>query len=284
MIFSASSGEVEELLLDNVHLRKFGAGFHSAPHLHPTVEILQCLSGAFYGEIRGVQADVQAGEYLAVFPNVPHSITVDPRGDCRILQIHLHCSESQESENISALCNPFFTEQNMQKVRFLKAGCSTQLSACLSGILEEAAAKAPGGKEMLSAYVRQMMILMSRDLRKQDAGWDGKCTYVTRAVQYIGKHYMEKLTVTEVAAAAGVSSRYLNRLFQEHLGLSLSAYTADVRLSRAIDYKLFHPAYPLSQLALDVGFGSQQHFCRIFKEKMGISPNKYFIKMASSMK
>ena len=49
-----------------------------------------------------------------------------------------------------------------------------------------------------------------------------------------------------------------------------------MRISKAIDFKHQNPQYPLTDLALDMGFGSQQHFSKVFKERMGVSPKKYF--------
>ena len=99
---------------------------------------------------------------------------------------------------------------------------------------------------------------------------------ITAALLYINEHFCDKLTVSEVAQAVGVSARYLTRLFQEHLNLGVSTYITYVRISKAIDFKHQNPQYPLTDLALDMGFGSQQHFSKVFKERMGVSPKKYF--------
>ena len=57
---------------------------------------------------------------------------------------------------------------------------------------------------------------------------------------------------------------------------SAAAYLTNVRISQAIAYKYAVPACPLTDLAVDMGFSSLQHFSRVFKEKMGISPKRYF--------
>ena len=100
--------------------------------------------------------------------------------------------------------------------------------------------------------------------------------HLVNAVLYINKHYMDKLSVNDVAGTVGVSSRYLTRLFCEHLDMGVSTYITYVRISKAIEFKHANPHYPLTNLALDIGFGSQQHFSKVFKEKMGVSPKKYF--------
>lgn len=84
-----------------------------------------------------------------------------------------------------------------------------------------------------------------------------------------------KVTVTEAAAHAGVSSRYLSKLFHEKLHIGVAEYLASVRVSQAISLS---PECSLTDLALDAGFSSLQHFSRVFREKWaylpgGISPS-----------
>lgn len=85
-----------------------------------------------------------------------------------------------------------------------------------------------------------------------------------------------KVTITEDAAHAGVSSRYLSKLFHEKLHIGVAEYLASVRVSQAISQKYVSPECSLTDLALDAGFGSLRHFSRVFREKMGVSPRRYF--------
>ena len=57
---------------------------------------------------------------------------------------------------------------------------------------------------------------------------------------------------------------------------STAAYLTNSRISQAIAYKHAVPACPLAELAVDMGFSGLQHFSRVFGEKMGISPKRYF--------
>ena len=49
------------------------------------------------------------------------------------------------------------------------------------------------------------------------------------------------------------------------------------RINKAIELMSDENAeYSLTQLALEVGFGSLQHFSKVFKNTMNISPTKFF--------
>lgn len=266
--------------LDNAHRQTFAPGFHSKAHLHTTLELMVCVEGRFHGDIRGNSVAVTAGEYLLVFHNVPHSITVADDGPCTLLQVHFHgAGEAPPAEDTVSPSAYLLTELELTKGRFFHGPASPHLRSCVEEILHEQAQEAFGKEEMLRCRIEELSLLLARDVRAHASAWDGTCIYISRAVLYIGAHFSEKLTVSGLADMLGISTRYLNRLFQEQLGLSVLSYLSDVRISRAVDFMRLNPAYPLSQLALDVGFCSQQHFCRTFKEKMGISPGRYFARM-----
>ena len=116
--------------------------------------------------------------------------------------------------------------------------------------------------------------LYSRQTSSNAAIYENR--YLVNATTFINEHYMEKLTVNEVALTVGVSPRYLTKLFHEHLNMGVSTYITYVRISKSIDFKYLNSQYPLTDLALDMGFGSLQHFSKVFKEKMGVSPKRYF--------
>lgn len=269
----------DRIPVDNIQIQDFSAGFRSDAHFHPTLELLLCISGSFRADIRGMSRQIDAGDYVTVFQNVPHSITVSDDGPCRMYQIHFHCPRDRGGWEELSAGDYFLTELELKKSRFLAGKGTRQMEDCLADLLEEYTRREEGWEYMAEWYMQLLVLLLARDLRKQDAVWDGKCVYISRAVRYIGSHCREKLTVSGISNAVGISSRYLNRLFQEQLGLNVSSYVTDVRISRSIDWMVLHPDYPLSQLALDMGFSSQQHFSRVFREEMGMPPGKYFSRL-----
>ena len=265
----------DRIPVDNVLIQEFPRGFCSETHLHSTLEMLLCISGSFRVDIRGVTRVISPGGYVTVFREVPHRI--EALEDCRMYQLHFH--RPQDVENWPEASDYVLMVLQLRRHRFLSGKDSPQMRHCLEGMLEEFTRREEEWEAMAGWYMQQLFLLMSRDLKKQDMVWDGKCVYISNAVRYIGSRYTEKLTVAGIAEAVGVSPRYLSRLFQDQLGLCVSSYLADVRISSAIDFMVMHPDYPLSQLALDMGFSSQQHFSKVFREKMGTPPGRYFSRL-----
>ncbi|MEG2420009.1 MAG: AraC family transcriptional regulator [Oscillospiraceae bacterium] len=275
----SSSAIGPQLSVDNAVTQDLPASFHFGTHLHRTVELLICQSGTIVITIQGVPQEVCMGEYLVVFPNVLHSADVPLGAPCRILQTHFHSREYSDlaSDRLPAGDQTLSFELTLNKRKFLKGTALPQLEACLAGLRTELSLQQENREKMVTSYLSQLNILVSRDL---DVHAGGKGLYGNRylvnATLFVNERYMDKLTVSELAQAVGVSARYLTRLFQEELHLGVSTYITYVRISKSIDFMYAHPNYPLTSLALDMGFSSQQHFSKVFKEKMGISPKKYF--------
>lgn len=81
------------------------------------------------------------------------------------------------------------------------------------------------------------------------------------------------LTVGEVAAAAGVSERQLNRIFAD-FGKPVASYILGRRLTlaRGALASPTHAQYSVAEIAALFGFNSQSYFTRTFKQAYGDTP------------
>lgn len=271
----------QQVFVDNAFAHTFPAGYHFDTHLHRSIELMICRRGSVVIPIQGEAHTITAGEYLVVFPDIPHGNDVPDTG-AEVLQTHFHSQSFLPAQNkaMELADSPFSVELSLAHRKFFRAKSSPQLEACVEGIRAELLAQREYESELLRLYLAQLGLLISRDLVEQSEQSGNKGLYenpyLVSAVLYINERYMDKLSVNDVAQEVGVSSRYLARLFQENLNLGVSTYITYVRISKSIDYKHMNPQYPLTNLALDMGFASQQHFSTVFKEKMGVSPKKYF--------
>lgn len=270
---------VAETRIHNALIQDMPARFHFDTHMHRTVELFICLSGTITISLLGTYVTVQAGEYLLVFPNVLHSGDIAPDEPCRILQMHFYPESlpqfTDEQHSASEFCFTF--ELALDKRKFFKGQSCPQLSACLEGVCAELTCPRSGSRSMLDAYLSLLNILLSRDLYSgtlQSRRYENR--YLVGATLFIHQHCTEKLLVRDVSEAVGISTGYLTRLFREELNMGVSTYITYVRISKAIDFMFSNPTYPLTDLALEMGFSSLQHFSKVFKDKMGISPKKYF--------
>lgn len=84
----------------------------------------------------------------------------------------------------------------------------------------------------------------------------------------------QSITLTTLAANAGVHPVHLVRTFRRHYRLTPAEYLRHLRVDRA-GQLLLHTRLPLAEIALAVGFADQSHFTRIFRRITGVTPAVY---------
>jgi AraC-like DNA-binding protein len=75
----------------------------------------------------------------------------------------------------------------------------------------------------------------------------------------------------KLAAAAGLSERYVNELLHE-AGASFTVRLNELRLRKAADL-LTHSQSRISDIAFDCGFNDLSYFNRCFRRRFGLTPS-----------
>jgi LacI family transcriptional regulator len=97
---------------------------------------------------------------------------------------------------------------------------------------------------------------------------------VAKAMRFIRDHARESLPVSEVARAAGLSRRVLERRFRRELNSSILAEIRRVRTDQ-IARLLVETHLPVSDIAESLGFADPQHFARYFRSGKQLTPLAY---------
>lgn len=91
--------------------------------------------------------------------------------------------------------------------------------------------------------------------------------------QYINDHYTRSdLSITEVSAQCGYNEKYFSTLFKKTFGQSYTDYLNSVRIAAAQEL-LAHTDLKIYAIAKQVGYGSMEHFIRVFKKVTGQTPS-----------
>lgn len=97
---------------------------------------------------------------------------------------------------------------------------------------------------------------------------------VQRMQDYIAEHLAEEITLADLAKAAMFSPWYARRIFLEHTGLTPSDYIRRLRLRHSA-LRLRDEKVNVSDVALDLGFGSVDGYTRAFAREFGCNPKQY---------
>lgn len=97
---------------------------------------------------------------------------------------------------------------------------------------------------------------------------------VLEAQLWLQEHLAESVSISALAEHLGMSSRNLNRRFQNAIGLSPLAYLQNLRIGEARDL-LRHSNLSVSEVAWQVGLNDVSYFAKLFREHVGMPPLKY---------
>jgi len=96
---------------------------------------------------------------------------------------------------------------------------------------------------------------------------------VAKARGLLNARYAERVTLDELANAAGLSKFHLVRSFTQECGLAPHAYQ---NLRRVVDAKLrIEQGQSIKEAATSNGFADQAHFSRVFKRLVGVPPGAW---------
>lgn len=96
---------------------------------------------------------------------------------------------------------------------------------------------------------------------------------IKKTIGYICDHIYESLPVAELAKRIGYSRSRLSVLFRKETGFTLTQY---IRIKKTeVAKNLIGGGTKLSEISQLLGFSSQSHFCKCFRDETGMTPSEY---------
>jgi AraC-like DNA-binding protein len=119
---------------------------------------------------------------------------------------------------------------------------------------------------------REILEAALRGVRLDFLCQDRRCTQAIARVE--GTH--GRITVMELARDMGLSTRTLERIFLEQVGLAPKRFIRNLRFQHALDHLRRRPAgVSLGRIAYGCGYADQTHFINDIKELSGRLPSAF---------
>jgi AraC family transcriptional regulator len=152
-------------------------------------------------------------------------------------------------------------------------GCDAAVAAQLRKEAGESLARAGNPFEMQEAYSRLGESILA-EVRQMYL--DKRSRLVDRACRLVERSIAEGTTMTQhsLAAALGVSTSHLSRVFRQTTGDTFERYVVRRRVEVARRL-LLDPAHNVSTVARQCGFKDASYFARVFRRIVGCSPAEY---------
>jgi two-component system response regulator YesN len=93
-------------------------------------------------------------------------------------------------------------------------------------------------------------------------------------LHFIRENYSRPITLEETARSVYLSPYYLSHTFKDELGITFIEYLTRVRMEEAKTL-LTDKNLSMQGIAERVGYDDASYFSKVFKKKIGVTPNKY---------
>ncbi len=251
-------------------------------HVHDVLYASYLVHGSCEHDIGDQRFAERAGSLAVVQWDVPHRI--DTAGQAVSLwNIYLdparHALPALPAELRGAVASLIPVHPGFANRRNRLLACSMREpdgpDAILLRLWDEQEAGRPGHHAMMEALLRQLLVLVGRQLL--DTGVRGPAEadpVMEQACAWLAGHLADEIAVDDLARATGLSRFHCSRRFLAYAGRTPMAYLMDLRLQEAA-LRLRGGDEPVVEVAVACGFKDLGHFGRRFKAMFGTSPARY---------
>lgn len=246
-------------------------------HYHEEMELIYCETGSGSITIDRATVTLHTGDVAVILPGQIHAIAAAGAGTFRYYNILFRFSllEPPDSETYRRFLAPLADGRmevpaHIQKdsplgrelpvnVKMLienrKENTALRIKACLYGVMDALCKAATPARHPAGAEHRDTRLLR-------------------QTVQYVDRHYAEKITVAAISAQCGYSSSHFMKRFHDLTGTSFAQYLIHFRLEKAATL-LRGSRYTVLEIAARCGFSNAFYFTRAFTRQYGVSPTAY---------
>lgn len=214
-----------------------------------------------------------------------------------LLDLYTHRAAYQRSELHQRIREMRIFEASPAEITALRAGPPAELKymahlsreetdrvkALLQNIIAEQEKPLFHAEQMQLAYLRQILILLTRmrlrQFETESAPKSWKKEMVDRVLREIDQNLSRPINFEEIARQQGITTTYFRSVFKEIAGVSPVDYLNRMRILSALEL-LQVSDLSIAEIAGSVGIYDANYFSRLFKKITGYPP-RYFKSISS---
>ena len=282
--FMNSSGYMPVVI--NSIERHYSGSWSQTPSRHEYYEMVYAKKGISVFEIEGMKVTVGPNDIIIIKPHKVHSLKIQEGGTCEFIVLYFSFarrdSESEKSYPseipIEDFIN-FFTGHHTGPFLKLKVNHKNDIITLLNRIVAEKSGEQFGSDFLIHLLILELFVMISRVLKLE---WERSIAedspqqkeLVELAIQFIRDHYERDINLNDICGYVFLSPSYFTRIFKKETGYSPISYLINTRIERAKEL-LAETEEKVNEIALSVGFSSQQRFNEAFKKITGMTPLEY---------
>ena len=244
------------------------------------IKIFAVLDGKFEWCINDGQYSLFPGDVAFILPKQEFGSSNSVLEIGSFSWLHLNIQRNGSNEILMGAWSSLSETESLAISKILLINASPLLSKfnegakILKSIQNELSSQEVGYHARVNHQIDELFILMSRQLTRQsNPGRDFPRTFMNLE-QALRQDLSHQWTVEEMAALVGLGTTLFNEKVKSYSGFSPINYLINIRISEAIKL-LKRPDISLTDIALDTGFYSSQHFSTTFKKLTGYTPSEF---------
>lgn len=245
-----------------------------------SMEIVQILSGEVNIQIGTETIEAVKGDFIYIPPTlVFRADAISERASLRGMVFDSSILE-QNMENFDAEVFYMFYLQSKNNIAPFKEGHPVYeiLAKYMQDSYDEYVAKDLCYKLPIRANIYLMMTALLRYYCGTKDDSDRMIYHnvlrLRPVIEYISKHYCEKIYVEKLSDMITVSPDYFTKMFKDSIGKTPIEYINGLRVNEAM-YRLAETDATMADIAEGIGFCNPNYFHKIFKQYMNTSPLAY---------
>ena len=237
----------------------------SRPKGRKDYQLLYIAAGQGHFFINGQERVVSAGNIIVYLPGQPQEYVYFKDDKTDVYWVHFTGSDV---EKIIDYYNIRLSEN------IIYIGTSPDYQWLFGQIIQEMQLCRPRFEELISLLLRNIFILISRNLIKANRADNSLENEVELAMHYFRENYRSEINVEDYALLRGMSASNFYRVFKQISGSTPLQYILKLRLSNAQNL-LENSNLSIAEIASAVGYENPLYFSRLFNKHIGVSPSEY---------
>lgn len=243
-------------------------------HSHDCYQILFLKSGTLRATIDGNTYIAKAPALLFISNLELHSL--HPVGDL-YERYYIDISPISDTQHFEE--SALFTILSCRPVGFCHvldvSAYEERVEQLFKSLLTEHKSEFPFKAYREEILLYELLILLYRHAPHLFSSVEFKTAEIAWLIQrHIEANYREPIRIEELAAKFHIHSSYLSHEFKKSTGYSVHQYLIFWRLSVARQL-LAETDLPITNIAYAVGFNDSSNFSRLFRQRVGCTPNNY---------
>ncbi|MCI5647952.1 MAG: helix-turn-helix domain-containing protein [Fusicatenibacter sp.] len=247
-------------------------------HWHVGMELIMPIEKGYVVIVGKERYELEEGDIILMNSGVIHALEAPPTGERIILQFDTALLYTlKEMETLLFM---------MPAVFFYRKDPQDELYCFLKEKLDRIIREYDGNSAFREASIYAALIEIFVELGRREIYQSGQgkqaqsmkqqeyLEAVMNACNYINRHYMDNLTLEEVANVSGFSKFHFTRIFKQYMNMTFYEYLNSKRVKRAEEL-LYNKEMSITDVAMNSGFSSLSAFNRTFKTIKNCSPSDY---------